>query len=160
MLYRLSYFRSFSFFGQKGLARSLRSHRPSIDFRNSIGLARKKTLAHPSLHKDWLAKKRSPIHRPRGATLTKIFNESNLLRKSVGLQNDPAHFELARWAVLFCKPMPFGHSIIENLCGRRWIRTTEDVRQQIYSLPHLATLVFSQFLTMNLRPLANGYPII
>ena len=28
--------------------------------------------------------------------------------------------------------------------GRRWIRTTEDVRQQIYSLPHLATLVFSQ----------------
>src|SRR5574344_716837 len=28
-------------------------------------------------------------------------------------------------------------------CGRRWIRTTEDVRQQIYSLPHLATLVFA-----------------
>jgi hypothetical protein len=25
--------------------------------------------------------------------------------------------------------------------GARWIRTTEDVRQQIYSLPHLATLV-------------------
>ena len=30
------------------------------------------------------------------------------------------------------------------MSGRRWIRTTEDVRQQIYSLPHLATLVFSQ----------------
>ncbi len=30
--------------------------------------------------------------------------------------------------------------------GRRWIRTTEDIRQQIYSLPHLATLVFSQYL--------------
>ncbi len=30
-----------------------------------------------------------------------------------------------------------------RLCGRRWIRTTEGVRQQIYSLPHLATLVFS-----------------
>ena len=29
-------------------------------------------------------------------------------------------------------------------CGRRWIRTTEDVRQQIYSLPHLATLVFAR----------------
>jgi pyrimidine operon attenuation protein/uracil phosphoribosyltransferase len=26
-------------------------------------------------------------------------------------------------------------------CGQRWIRTTEDERQQIYSLPHLATLV-------------------
>ena len=30
-------------------------------------------------------------------------------------------------------------------CGRRWIRTTEDISQQIYSLPHLATLVFSQY---------------
>ena len=27
------------------------------------------------------------------------------------------------------------------LCGQRWIRTTEGVSQQIYSLPHLATLV-------------------
>ena len=30
-------------------------------------------------------------------------------------------------------------------CGRRWIRTTEGINQQIYSLPHLATLVFSRF---------------
>ncbi len=30
--------------------------------------------------------------------------------------------------------------------GRRWIRTTEGINQQIYSLPHLATLVFSHFL--------------
>ena len=29
----------------------------------------------------------------------------------------------------------------KNHCGRRWIRTTEGVSQQIYSLPHLATLV-------------------
>ena len=29
-------------------------------------------------------------------------------------------------------------------CGRRWIRTTEGINQQIYSLPHLATLVSSQ----------------
>lgn len=28
-------------------------------------------------------------------------------------------------------------------CGRRWIRTTEGKNQQIYSLPHLATLVFA-----------------
>ncbi len=28
-------------------------------------------------------------------------------------------------------------------CGQRWIRTTEDERQQIYSLPHLATLEFA-----------------
>ena len=30
--------------------------------------------------------------------------------------------------------------------GKRWIRTTEGVRQQIYSLPHLATLVSSHFI--------------
>ena len=31
-----------------------------------------------------------------------------------------------------------------KICGQRWIRTTEGVSQQIYSLPHLATLVFAQ----------------
>ena len=31
-------------------------------------------------------------------------------------------------------------------CGQRWIRTTEVERQQIYSLPHLATLVFAQLI--------------
>ena len=30
---------------------------------------------------------------------------------------------------------------MELFCGWRWIRTTEGVSQQIYSLPHLATLV-------------------
>ncbi len=30
------------------------------------------------------------------------------------------------------------------LGGKRWIRTTEGKNQQIYSLPHLATLVSSQ----------------
>ncbi len=34
-------------------------------------------------------------------------------------------------------------SYFRNFCGQRWIRTTEGVRQQIYSLPHLATLVFA-----------------
>ena len=33
-------------------------------------------------------------------------------------------------------------------CGRRWIRTTEGVRQQIYSLPHLATLVSALFRSL------------
>ena len=34
-------------------------------------------------------------------------------------------------------------------CGQRWIRTTEGVSQQIYSLPHLATLVFAHSLLIN-----------
>ena len=33
------------------------------------------------------------------------------------------------------------------ISGKRWIRTTEGVRQQIYSLPHLATLVSSLIFT-------------
>ena len=35
---------------------------------------------------------------------------------------------------------------LRNFSGQRWIRTTEGVSQQIYSLPHLATLVFAHFL--------------
>ena len=38
------------------------------------------------------------------------------------------------------------NSFFESLGGQRWIRTTEGVSQQIYSLPHLATLVFARFL--------------
>ena len=34
-------------------------------------------------------------------------------------------------------------SYFRNFSGQRWIRTTEGVSQQIYSLPHLATLVFA-----------------
>ena len=37
--------------------------------------------------------------------------------------------------------------LLPQVSGRRWIRTTEDISQQIYSLPHLATLVFSQYFT-------------
>ncbi len=36
-------------------------------------------------------------------------------------------------------------SYFRNFSGQRWIRTTEGVSQQIYSLPHLATLVFALF---------------
>ena len=42
----------------------------------------------------------------------------------------------------FRKQSPF--SFMSEVCGRRWIRTTEGINQQIYSLPHLATLVFAQ----------------
>ena len=31
--------------------------------------------------------------------------------------------------------------LLHKKSGQRWIRTTVGVRQQIYSLPHLATLV-------------------
>ena len=40
------------------------------------------------------------------------------------------------------------------LCGSRWIRTTEGENQQIYSLPHLATLVLAQ----NIEPMEGVEP--
>ena len=40
-------------------------------------------------------------------------------------------------------------SYFRNFSGQRWIRTTEGVCQQIYSLPHLATLVFAHSLIKN-----------
>ena len=40
-------------------------------------------------------------------------------------------------------------SYFRKFSGQRWIRTTEGVSQQIYSLPHLATLVFAQLLSKN-----------
>ena len=47
-------------------------------------------------------------------------------------------------------------SYFRNFSGQRWIRTTEGVSQQIYSLPHLATLVFALCLSLlsdsNQRP--------
>ena len=48
--------------------------------------------------------------------------------------------------------MPLG------LCGRRWIRTTEGINQQIYSLPHLATLVFSQKVSRTFEPMEGIEP--
>ena len=47
-------------------------------------------------------------------------------------------------------------SYFRNLSsGRRWIRTTEGINQQIYSLPHLATLVFA--LTQTFAILTQCY---
>ena len=61
------------------------------------------------------------------------------------------NFQLSRCRDLNSGPLPYQGSALplsynskENKsCGQRWIRTTEGVSQQIYSLPHLATLVFA-----------------
>ena len=71
------------------------------------------------------------------------------------------NFQLSRCRDLNSGPLPYQGSALplsynskENKsCGQRWIRTTEGVSQQIYSLPHLATLVFALLLlrtTLNL----------
>ena len=38
--------------------------------------------------------------------------------------------------------LSYFRKMFEN-CGHRWIRTTEGESQQIYSLPHLATLEYA-----------------
>ena len=48
--------------------------------------------------------------------------------------------------------------LVSGLCGRRWIRTTEGINQQIYSLPHLATLVFSQNSFRTFEPMEGIEP--
>ena len=50
-------------------------------------------------------------------------------------------------------------SYFRNFCGQRWIRTTEGVSQQIYSLPHLATLVTSRIFLISAAapPLRIGF---
>ena len=57
---------------------------------------------------------------------------------------------------------------ISNLCGQGWIRTTEGISQQIYSLPHLATLVLAHthlsesapFGHSGICPLAIDYKVV
>ena len=44
------------------------------------------------------------------------------------------------------------------VCGCGWIRTTEVERQQIYSLPHLATLEHTHFSKISLEPLVGLEP--
>ena len=47
---------------------------------------------------------------------------------------------------------------MSGFSGRRWIRTTEGKNQQIYSLPHLATLVFSQNSFRTFEPMEGIEP--
>ena len=57
----------------------------------------------------------------------------------------------------FSKQKP-DHQVYRAFSGRRWIRTTEGINQQIYSLPHLATLVFSQNSLRTFEPMEGIEP--
>ena len=64
----------------------------------------------------------------------------DIIERETGLK--PATLSLEGWCSI-----NWATPAIQNQtnwsCGQRWIRTTEVERQQIYSLPHLATLVFA-----------------
>ena len=52
---------------------------------------------------------------------------------------------LMLYQLSYFRKMPALHPAVVILSGWRWIRTTVGVSQQIYSLPHLATLVSTLF---------------
>ena len=55
--------------------------------------------------------------------------------------------------------LKFCENVRSTFSGKRWIRTTEGKNQQIYSLPHLATLVSSQiWLAKKLEPMEGFEP--
>ena len=63
--------------------------------------------------------------------------------KNLQTNKDSIHLKL-----ILSKPVCI--LLFQHICGQRWIRTTEVERQQIYSLPHLATLEFAlTFVTIS-----------
>ena len=78
----------------------------------------------------------------QGSALPLSYN-SEIERAEDGAQTrDPQLGRLMLYQLSYFRNLPkFSLCLLR---GQRWIRTTEGVSQQIYSLPHLATLVFAQ----------------
>ena len=77
----------------------------------------------------------------QGSALPLSYN-SEIERAEDGAQTrDPQLGRLMLYQLSYFRNLPkFSLCLLR---GQRWIRTTEGVSQQIYSLPHLATLVFA-----------------
>ena len=78
----------------------------------------------------------------RGSNSRPLAWKANALSTELLPQKQTASEQLTHRLSTSCNPNRFSES------GKRWIRTTEGVRQQIYSLPHLATLVSSQYFSL------------
>ena len=66
---------------------------------------------------------------------------------------DPQLGRLVLYQLSYFRNQPYG-------CGQRWIRTTEGESQQIYSLPHLATLEYahhscSKVIRIGFKPITS-----
>ena len=59
---------------------------------------------------------------------------------------DPQLGRLVLYRLSYFRELTTTSATVIFFCGSRWIRTTEGENQQIYSLPHLAALEYSQFL--------------
>ena len=58
---------------------------------------------------------------------------------------DPQLGRLVLYRLSYFRESTTTSATVIFFCGSRWIRTTEGENQQIYSLPHLAALEYSQF---------------
>ena len=84
-------------------------------------------------------------HEPLFAT-TRIYECINKNRAENGAQTrDPQLGRLVLYRLSYFRELTTTSATV-IFCGSRWIRTTEGENQQIYSLPHLAALEYSQYL--------------
>ena len=100
-------------------------------------------------------------HRIVGQSFTQVNSLPPRLSSSLSRKINFKIFQIPRWhhqtsprrSVIYASKLPSSSLVFFALgyCGRRWIRTTEGINQQIYSLPHLATLVFSRFFVSWIR---------
>ena len=93
---------------------------------------------------------------------TRIYERINKNRAENGAQTrDPQLGRLVLYRLSYFRVLNHDFRDGQSSCGSRWIRTTEGENQQIYSLPHLAALEYSQFLfqcSTFLEPLVGFEP--
>ena len=79
--------------------------------------------------------------------LLEIYERINKNRAENGAQTrDPQLGRLVLYRLSYFRELTTTSATVSFFCGSRWIRTTEGENQQIYSLPHLAALEYSQYL--------------
>ena len=89
------------------------------------------------------------------------YERINKNRAENGAQTrDPQLGRLVLYRLSYFRELTTTSATVIFLCGSRWIRTTEGENQQIYSLPHLAALEYSQclFQCPFLEPLVGFEP--
>ena len=79
--------------------------------------------------------------------LLELYERINKKRAENGAQTrDPQLGRLVLYQLSYFRELTTTSATVTFFCGSRWIRTTEGENQQIYSLPHLAALEYSQYL--------------
>ncbi len=90
------------------------------------------------------------------------YERINKNRAENGAQTrDPQLGRLVLYRLSYFRELTTTSATVIFFCGSRWIRTTEGENQQIYSLPHLAALEYSQcyyFKVRLLEPLVGFEP--